>query len=186
MISREQSLQLLHEWVSSDSLRKHCYAVAAAMEGYARKNSLTQEEIDRWWITGLLHDFDYEKHPSLEQHPFEGIKILKEKEYPEEIIVAILGHGNHTGVKRESAMAKTLFAVDELCGLVMALAKVRPGNFEGMSASSVKKVIKKKDFASAISREDIKSGIQELGANENEHFDLVIKSLSGIKKEIGF
>lgn len=183
---REFSLELLHEWVSSDSLRKHCYAVAAAMEEYAMKNKLPREEIDKWWICGLLHDFDYEKFPSMEKHPFEGVKILREKNYDEKIVNAIIGHGNHTGVKRESDMAKTLFAVDELCGLIMALAKVRPGNFDGMNANSVKKAMKKKDFAAAINREDIKQGIQELGVNEDEHFEIVIRALKICKKDLGF
>lgn len=186
MISREQSLQLLHEWVSSDSLRRHCYAVAIAMEGYAKKNNLSQEKIDEYWTTGLLHDFDYEKYPTLEQHPTEGAKILREKGYTEEIVTAILGHGNHTGIKRESDMAKTLFAVDELCGLIVALAKVRTGKFEGMDALSIKKVLKKKEFAASINREDIKQGIIELGVNEDEHFIVVIESLKAKCKEIGF
>src|SRR3989344_5233057 len=137
MISRQSSLDLLNSWVSSESLRRHCYAVAAAMEGYAKSLSLPQEEIDEWWTSGLLHDFDYQKFPTLEQHPVEGSKVLKEKGYPDSIIQAILGHGNHTGVPRETKMAKTLFAVDELSGLVVALAKVRQDRFQTMIAESV-------------------------------------------------
>ena len=182
MTNREQSLSLLHEWVSSDSLRKHCYAVAAAMEAYAEKYG---EEKDAWWTAGLLHDFDYEKHPTLEQHPVEGVKILREKGYSEEIIQAILGHGNHTGVARESMMAKTLFAVDELCGLLVALAKVKPDRFESMTSTSVEKALKKKEFARAISREDIEQGIKDLGIAREEHFILIISALRKITKELG-
>ncbi len=178
MISREEALYLLETWISSESLRKHCLSVAAAMEAYAQKYQLPQKGIDIYWITGLLHDFDYEKYPSLEQHPYEGVKVLKEKNYPKEIIHAILGHGNHTGVKRESLMAKTLFAVDELCGLATALSRVRPDGFATMTPASIEKAFKKKDFAKAISREDIEQGIQELGVNREEHFSLVIQALA--------
>ena len=174
---KEKSINLLHSWVSSESLRRHCYAVAAAMEGYAKKNKLNKEEIDEWYVCGLLHDMDYEKFPSLENHPFEGVKVLKNEGYNEKIIHAILGHGDHTGVKRESLMAKTLFAVDELCGLIVALSKVRIEKFTGMNSESVEKAMKKKGFAAAISREDIEKGIYDLGADRKEHFSLVISAL---------
>lgn len=183
MKTREEAISLMHENVKAESLRKHCYSVAAAMEAYAEKYS---EDKDKWWICGLLHDFDWEIHPTMEQHPSEGVKMLRKKGYDEDICIAIMGHGNHTGVKRESLMAKTLFAVDELSGLIVALARVRPGNFDGMSASSVKKAMKKKEFAAAINREDIKQGILEMRVNEDEHFSLVINALSNIKKELGF
>ena len=184
MKTRLDALALLHEYVKSESLRKHCLSVAYAMEAYAEKYG---EDTDKWWITGLLHDFDWEIHPSAEQHPVDGSKILREKGYDEEIIIAILGHGNHTGVKREIKMAKVLFAVDELSGLIMALAKVRPGKFEGMDASSVRKAMKKKDFAAAINRDDIKQGIAELGVQEDEHFILVIiRALEKNKEKLGF
>ncbi len=182
-IARKEALNLLNEYVKSESLRKHCISVAYAMEKYAEK---FRENKDKYWICGLLHDFDYEKYSSLEQHPFEGVKILKEKGYDKEIINAILGHGNHTGVKRESLMAKCLFAVDELCGLIIALARVRTGNFDGMDANSVRKALKKKDFAKGINREDIEQGIIELGVNKEEHFNFVIRALNAAKKELGF
>jgi len=185
MQTKHSALDLLHEYVQSDSLRKHCLAVATAMEAYAKKFQ-KENEAEKWWITGLLHDFDYEKYPSLEQHPFEGVKILKEQSYPQEIIEAILGHGNHTHVPRKSQMARTLFAVDELSGFIIALAKVRPNNFEGMSAESVKKALKKKDFAKAINREEIEQSIIELGANKEEHFETVITALKSNKKQLGF
>jgi predicted hydrolase (HD superfamily) len=194
MKTREDALALLNEYVKSESLKKHCLSVAASMEVYAKKYvaggklSATEEaaEVDKYWITGLLHDFDWEVHPTLEQHPSKGVKVLREKGWDEDICVAIMGHGLHTGVERESLMAKTLFAVDELSGLVVALARVRPGNFEGMKAKSVKKAMKKKDFAAAISRDDIRLGISELGVDIDEHFELVVRALNGIKKDLGF
>jgi predicted hydrolase (HD superfamily) len=174
---RVQAVALLHEWVSSESLRKHCYAVAAAMEGYAIKHRLSEKEIDEWYIAGLLHDMDYEKFPTLDKHPFEGVRVLGEKGYSHEIIEAILGHGNHTNVKRESLMAKTLFAVDELSGLLVALSKVKADGFATMTAESVEKALKKKGFAAAVNREDIEQGIRELGVERESHFTCVIQSL---------
>ncbi|MBS3099034.1 HDIG domain-containing protein [Candidatus Pacearchaeota archaeon] len=202
-MNKEEALQLLNESVKSESLRGHCKAVAAAMKGYAEKFG---EDVDKWWVCGLLHDFDWEMHPTLEDHPAKGVEILREKGVDEDICVAILGHNEYCKVPRESKMAKVLFAVDELCGLIVALARVRPGNFEGMSAKSVKKVMKKKDFAAAINRGDILKGIDELGvdsenkkfsdratlteqekvAREDEHFIFVIKSLEKVKGELGF
>jgi predicted hydrolase (HD superfamily) len=137
----------------------------------------------------LLHDFDWERYPTLEEHPIEGCKKLRENGYDEDIIEAILGHNKATGIKRRSLMAKTLFAVDELSGLIVALARVRPGDFEGMSAKSVKKAMKKKDFAAAINRDDIRLGIEELGIGEEEKdgfFELVVKALDGKKRDLGF
>ena len=182
MKTKEDALKLLYEWVSSESLRRHCHAVALSMEGYSRGNRLSDEEIDKWYIAGLLHDMDYEKFPLLEKHPFEGVKVLREQGYSEEIITAIMGHGNHTGVKRETAMAKTLFAVDELCGLIVALSKVRPDGFNGMTSESVEKVLKKKEFAKNINREDIEQGISELGVKREEHFKIVIEALKNLDK----
>lgn len=186
MVSRGEALELMHKWVESESLRRHCLGVATCMEAYARKYGLDEEEVDAYWIAGLLHDYDYEKFPSLDKHPFKGVEVLKEKGYPKEIINSILGHSNHTGVARETKMAKTLFAVDELSGLVVALAKVRPGNFDGMSPKSVKKAMKKKDFAAAINRDDIRQGVEELGVEQAEHFNVVVEALSGIRSELGF
>jgi len=182
-INRESALKLLHNWVSSESLRRLSDETAAAMENYA---SVFKENSEIWWITGLLHDFDYEKHPTLEEHPTKGVKVLKELECPEEIIEAILGHGNHTGVLRTSKLAKTLFAVDELSGLLVALAKVRADNFETMTSDSVEKALKKKGFAAAINRQDIEQGISELNIGRKEHFERVIEALKSHKNELGF
>jgi len=182
-ITRGDAWELLNEYVKSESLIRHCLSVEAAMRTYAKKYN---GDVEEWGIAGLLHDFDYEKFPSLEKHPLEGSKILKEKEYPEDIIQAILGHGNHTGVERESQMAKCLFAVDELCGFIVALAHIRPGHLEGMAAKSVKKNLKKKGFAAAINREEIEQGISELGIDRESHINLVIQALQGISRELGF
>lgn len=186
MRTRQDAINLVERYVKSESLRRHCLSVGYAMEGYAEHFKLRREEIDKWFICGVLHDFDWEIHPSLEQHPQDGSKILREEGYDEDIVVAILGHGLHTGIARESKMAKTLFAVDELSGLICALAKVRADNFSTMDANSVKKAMNKKGFASAINREDIKLGIKEMGVNEDEHFMTVIKALDKHKKELGF
>lgn len=179
--TREEALKLLHEYVQSESIRRHCYAVAASMEEYAEKYS---ENKDKWWITGLLHDFDYEKYSTIPEHVTEGAKILEDKGYPQDIIEAIQGHVDYTGIQRISLMSKCLFAVDELSGFVVALAKVKQG-FQ-MDAESIKRALKKKGFAAAINREDIEKGIIELGISKEEHFNLVIRALEKIKKELGF
>jgi predicted hydrolase (HD superfamily) len=186
MKTKQNALDLLHEWVKNESLKKHCLGVALCMEAYARKKELEKEAVDKYWICGLLHDFDWERYPKIELHPDKGCEYLKENGYDEDIVLAILGHNARTGVKRESDMSKVLFAVDELSGLVIALAKIRPGNFEGMSVKSVKKAVKKKDFAKAVNRDDINLGISELGVEKEEHIQLVISALSEGRKELGF
>lgn len=170
-IIREQAWQLLSEYVKSPLL-KHCLAVEAAMRAYAAKYGGDKEI---WGITGLLHDFDYEQFPS--EHPFKGVDILKERGYPEEIIQAILGHASFSGVPRESQMAKCLFAVDELCGFIIACALVRPTRLEGLEPKSVKKRLKEKSFAAKVNREEISQGLAELGVPEDEHISLIIKAL---------
>lgn len=181
----QEAIQLLEENVKSESLRRHCRSVGFAMREYAKHFNLSEEEQDKWEIAGILHDFDFEKYPTPEQHPFEGVKILQEKNYPKDIIEAILGHGDHTKTPRKTKMARTLFAVDELCGLVIALAHVRPQKLESMTPKSVKKVLKKKEFAATINREDINKGIQELNVNQDEHFTIVIRALESHSKELG-
>jgi putative nucleotidyltransferase with HDIG domain len=186
MKTREEAFALLNEWVSSESLRNHCSAVACAMEEYASKAGLSDEEKDKWFICGLLHDFDYEKYPDIDVHPIKGCQELREEGYDEDIIAAILGHNEKTGIKRYDSMAKTLFAVDELSGLIMALARVRPDRFGGMTAESVEKALKKKDFAKNISRADIELGINELGVERKDHFETVIGALRKNSGKIGF
>ncbi len=180
------------EHVQTESLRRHSLAVEAAMRAYAKKYG---EDEELWGVCGLIHDFDYEEFPFYknehdleiaEGHPFNSIKILKEKNYLPEIIEAILGHADYSGIPRKTNMAKCLYAVDELCGFVMALAHIRPEKLNGMTSESVEKKLKKKDFAAKINREDIERGIAELGTDRAEHIDLVIKALQGISKDLGF
>ncbi len=183
MPTYDDALALFHEWTKTESLRRHAYAVEAAMAHYAR---LFGEDEETWRIAGLLHDMDYERHPSLEEHPFVGTKVLREKGYPEEVIEAILGHAEHTGVPRETRLAKTLFAVDELAGFITAVAYVRPTKLEGMKPKSVKKKLKDKAFAAAVSREDIRKGAEELGVDLDAHIANVIAGMHAEAERLGF
>lgn len=180
---RERAWRLLTEFTHSPSLIKHALAVEAAMRFYARKFG---EDEDLWGVVGLLHDFDYERWPSLEDHPFRGAEILRERGYPEDVVRAILGHGDHTGVPRDTLMAKTLFAVDEMAGFVTACALVRPGrSILGLEVPSVKKKLKDKAFARGVSREDIEKGARELGVPLDDHIANVIAALTGAASELG-
>ncbi len=160
-MTAENARKLLYEWVQAPSLRKHCEAVAASMRHLALKFG---ENADLWEAVGLLHDFDYEKHPSLEEHPFVGVKHLRELGIDEVICRAILSHAERSGVERHTNMEKSLFAVDELSGFVTAVALVKPSkNINDVEISSVKKKLKQKEFAAKVSRDDIINGAQELG-----------------------
>jgi len=182
-LTRENAYALLTEYTKSDSLIKHALSVEQAMKAYAVKNG---EDAERWGIAGLLHDFDYEKYPTLEDHPMRGMEILAEKGYPQDIIDAIGGHAEHTGVKRETMMAKTLFAVDELCGFLLACAYVRPDkSIANVQVKSVKKKLKDKSFARAVNRDDIENGIVEMGVDKDEHIQFVIDALSEINDQLG-
>ncbi|MFH0890669.1 MAG: HDIG domain-containing metalloprotein [Candidatus Liptonbacteria bacterium] len=188
MPNREDAWQLLMEWVVSPNLRKHMLCVEAAMREYAKKYDENQE---LWGITGLLHDFDYEKYPVPDPiaktgHPFEGVKVLKEMGYPPEIASAILGHAVYAGVPRDSLMAKCLFAVDELCGFLMAIAYMRPDKLAGITPEVVKKYLKREKFAEKVNRAEIAQGIKELEVGEDKHYELVIKALQDISQELGF
>ena len=183
MPSYDDALALFHQWTEGDSLRRHAYAVEASMVWYAEHFS---EDAETWRITGLLHDMDYEKHPTPEEHPFVGVKELETLGYPEEIRTAILGHATYSGVPRESQMAKTLFAVDELAGFITAVAYVRPTGLEGMAPKSVRKKLKDKRFAAAVSREDITQGAEELRVELNEHIANVIEGMQREAKRLGF
>jgi predicted hydrolase (HD superfamily) len=153
------------------------------MRDYAEKLG---EDAESWAIVGLIHDFDYERYPSLEDHPFKGSQILKERGYPAEWITAILGHGNHTGVARETPMAKALFAVDELTGFIVAVTLVRPSKkIADVKTSSVKKKMKDKAFAAAVSRDDIRRGADELGVPLDDHITTVLGAMKRIAEEIG-
>ncbi len=173
-MNREESWELLREWTESDSLLKHMLAVEAAMRAYARKFG---EDEERWGITGLLHDMDYEKHPTPAEHPTVGVAELERRGYPEDIRRAILSHADYLDVPRETPMEKTLYAVDELSGFVVACALVRPERLEGLKAKSVRKKMKQKSFAASVNREDITSGAEELGVDLNEHIDFVVAAL---------
>ncbi|MCA1688372.1 MAG: HDIG domain-containing protein [Actinobacteria bacterium] len=173
-MNREESWELLCEWTRSESLRKHMLAVEAAMRAYAEKFG---EDEEKWGITGLLHDMDYEKHPSPEEHPMVGVRELESRGYPEDVLEAIKGHADYLDVPRETPMAKTLYAVDELSGFITACALVRPGGLEGLKAKSVRKKMKQKSFAAAVDREDIVKGAEELGVDLNEHIEFVAAAM---------
>lgn len=183
MKSRTEALELLHEFTQSESLRKHAYAVEAAMRAYAEKLG---GDVYEWGITGLLHDFDYEQHPSAEEHPFFGNRILEEQGWPEHIRRAIMSHGDHTGIARLTPMEHALFACDELCGFLMAVAYVRPDKkIASVEVKSVKKKMKDKAFARAVSREDLLRGAEELGIEFDEHVAFVIQALSKEAERLG-
>lgn len=183
MPSYDDALSLFHEWTKTESLRRHAYGVEAAMKIYAEHYG---EDVEKWSITGLLHDMDYEKHPTLDEHPFVGVKVLEEKGYPEDIRTAILGHSDESGVPRESLLAKALYAVDELSGFVTAVAFVRPTGFDGLSVKSVKKKLKDKKFAAAINRDDIVRGAEDLGVELSEHIARVIEGMQRDASRLGF
>ncbi len=184
----QESLDLMHEYTESDALRKHMYSVEAAMRAYANKY---REDEEKWGIVGLLHDFDYERYPNherspTEEHPSTGVRILRERGYPDDVCDAILGHGDYTGVPRETLMAKTLYAVDELCGFLNACALVRPSrSFQDLKVKSVKKKLKDKGFARAVSRDEIRHGAEEAGLDFDEHVQFVIEALRPVEKTLG-
>jgi len=183
MLDRSSAWELLCEYTKSESLRRHALGVEQAMRKLAEKYGADPEE---WGITGLLHDFDYEQYPTEEEHPYRGAEILRSKGYPEDIITAILGHADYTGVSRDSLMAKALFSVDELVGFIFAVTYVRPSKsiFE-VTPKSVKKKLKQKGFAAGVSREDIHKGIEELGVDLTEHIQFVIDALKEKAEELG-
>ena len=178
----------MHEYTASESLRKHMLAVEGAMRAYARKFG---EDEERWGITGLIHDFDYEKspnnaHSASEEHPAEGVRILKSKGYPDDVLQAILGHAHYTNTPRESRMAKTLFAVDELTGLITATALVRPSkSVHEVEAKSVRKKMKDKAFARGVNRDDVINGASELGVDLDEHITFVIEAMQARSADLG-
>jgi putative nucleotidyltransferase with HDIG domain len=186
--SRADTLAIMHEYTASDSLRKHMLSVEAAMRAYADK---FEEDVERWGITGLIHDFDYEKFPNeahspTEEHPAEGVRILRARGFPEDILEAILGHGNYTGVPRVSRMAKALFAVDELTGLITATALVRPSkSVMEVEAKSVRKKMKDKAFARGVNRDDVVNGAADLGVDLEEHIAFVIEAMQRVAQSLG-
>jgi putative nucleotidyltransferase with HDIG domain len=186
--SRADALSLMQEYTASDSLRKHMLSVEAAMRAYAGKLG---EDVERWGLTGLIHDFDYERFPNdahspTEEHPAEGVRILRSKGWPEDILEAILGHATYSGVPRRTQMAKTLFAVDELTGLITATALVRPSkSVHEVEAKSVRKKMKDKAFARGVNRDDVLLGVSELGVDLDDHIAFVISAMQRVADSIG-
>ena len=183
MITRAQAIEILHEHTRSESLRKHALAVESCVTAYALKFG---EDESKWSVTALLHDFDYEMHPEAPDHPMKGEPILARRGVPEDIRRAILSHANYSGVPRESALEKTLFACDELAGFITAVSLVKPGrSVHEVDTKSVRKKMKDKAFARSVSREDIVNGAAALGVELDEHIDLCIRAMQGRARELG-
>jgi putative nucleotidyltransferase with HDIG domain len=183
VVNREDAWELMCEWTESDSLRKHMLAVEAAMRAYARRFG---EDEEKWGVTGLLHDMDYEKYPTQDGHPMVGVRELERLGYPEDVLHAIKGHADYLDVPRDTPMSKTLYAVDELSGFIVACAMVRPEGLQNMKAKSVRKKMKQKSFAAAVNRDDIARGAEELGVELNEHIEFVAGALGERSEELGF
>jgi len=180
--TRDEALSLLREYTENKNLIKHALAVEACMFDYAKRFG---EDPEKWAVTGLLHDFDYEKFPSMEDHPFRGVDILRRKGYPEPMIHAILAHGDHTHVRRENLLDKTLYAVDELTGFVVAVALVRPSKkIQDVKVKSVRKKWKDKAFARGVDRGCIERGARDLGIGLDEHIQDVLDSMKRISTEL--
>jgi putative nucleotidyltransferase with HDIG domain len=183
IVAREEAWSLLTEFTQSESLRKHALAVEACMRAYARK--LGGDE-SLWGLVGLIHDFDYEKYPSAEDHPFKGSEILKERGYSEEIRRAILSHAEYSGVPRETPMEKALFACDELAGFITAATLVKPSkSLSELDARSVRKKMKDKAFARSVNREDIVNGAADLGVDLEEHITFCIEAMKAVAGDLG-
>ena len=179
--SRDQALELLHEWVENDGLRKHMYAVEAAVRSYAREQG---EDEELWGLAGLLHDLDWEKYP--DEHPLKAVDELREQGYPEPVLHAILAHrSSFTGVEPETPLDQTLVACDELTGLITATALVRPNGIDDLKPKSVKKKMKDKAFAAGVDRDDVKHGAELLGVDMTEHIQKVIDAMREIGDELG-
>lgn len=182
-MTRAQAYQLMCEWTASESLRKHMLAVEAAMRFYARKFG---EDEETWAVVGLLHDMDYEKHPSKAEHPYQTVKLLREMGEPEAISRAILAHADYSGVTPETPMEKTILAVDELCGFLTAVALVRPNkSLLDVEVSSVKKKMKDKAFARQVSRDDILRGATLLGLTLDEHIANCLEAMKAVAVDLG-
>jgi predicted hydrolase (HD superfamily) len=187
-LTRQQALELVHEYTASEALRRHMYAVEIAMRAMAVR---TGAEPERWGLVGLLHDFDYERFPNdahspTEEHPAEGVRILAARGLPDDMQRAILGHATYTGVPRDTDMARALFAVDELCGFLVACALVRPSrSLADLEVKSVRKKLKDKAFARGVSREDVVRGAEEIGVPLDDHIAFVLAALRPHEVELG-
>jgi putative nucleotidyltransferase with HDIG domain len=183
MPTRDEAMAVLTEFTQNPNLVKHGLAVEAAMRWYARQFGADEE---LWGVVGLVHDFDYERYPTAQDHPFRGVEILRERGWPEEILRAVLSHADYADVPRESLMEKALFAVDELTGFIIAVALVRPSkSLHEVEVGSVTKKMKQKAFAAAVKRDDLVRGAEELGVPLDEHIGNVIAALQGIAGELG-
>jgi predicted hydrolase (HD superfamily) len=181
--TRDDAWVLVCEWIESDSLRKHVLGVEAAMRAYARRDG---EDEEKWAVTGLVHDLDYERYPDLDTgHPRYALAELEERGYPPDVIEAVAGHADFMGVPRTTRLAQTLYGVDELSGFVVACALVRPTGIEGMKPKSVRKKLKQPSFAAKVDRGQIQQGIEELGVDETEHIQIVIDALAENASELG-
>jgi putative nucleotidyltransferase with HDIG domain len=184
--TRADAWDLLTEYTQSESLRKHALAVEAAMRFYAENAGLSPAGVELWGITGLLHDFDYERWPNAPDHPTQGMRILEERGWPEEMIHAIGGHAQYLSIPRDTPLARTLFAVDELCGFLTACAYVKPSRkIADVEVSSVKKKLKDKAFARSVSREDIALGVEETGVPLEDHIQNCITAMKAVADDLG-
>lgn len=184
--TRDEAWTLVCEWVSSDSLRKHLLGVEAAMRAYARRFGADEE---LWGVTGLVHDLDYERYPNLDDtengHPRTALRLFEELGWPQELIDAVAGHATFLEVPRETELAKTLFAVDELSGFIAACALVRPTGIEGLKPKSVRKKLKQPSFAAGVNRDEVRQGAEELGVDFDEHVQFVIDAMAERADELG-
>jgi putative nucleotidyltransferase with HDIG domain len=181
--SREEAWQLVTEWIQDPGLRRHLLGAEAAMRAYAREAGADEE---LWGVTGLLHDLDYERYPDLGTgHPRKALELFRERDYPQELIDAVAGHADFMGVPRESELAKTLYAVDELSGFIAACSLVRPTGIHGLSPKSVKKKLKQPSFAAGVDRDEVRRGTEELGVDFDEHVAFVIAAMEERAEELG-
>ena len=180
--TRDQAWETLTKYTQSEALRRHALAVEAAVGAYAQKLG---EDEELWRVTALLHDFDYEMHPTLDKHPQDGAPILREEGYPEEVVEGVLSHAEHLGLPRNTPLKKTLFACDELSGFIHACGLVRPDGIDTLEPKSVRKKLKQPSFASGVNRDDVYKGAEELGVDLNEHIAFVTEALRPIAPELG-
>jgi putative nucleotidyltransferase with HDIG domain len=180
--TRDQAWETLTKYTQSEALRRHALAVEASVGAYARKFG---EDEELWRVTALLHDFDYEMHPTLDKHPQDGAPILREEGYPEEVVEGVLSHAEHLGLPRDTPLKKTLFACDELSGFIHACGLVRPDGIDTLEPKSVGKKLKQQSFASGVNRDDVYTGAELLGVELNEHIAFVTEAMRPIARELG-
>jgi putative nucleotidyltransferase with HDIG domain len=180
--TREQAWETLTKYTQSEALRRHALAVEAAVGAYARKFG---EDEELWRVTALLHDFDYEMHPTLDKHPQDGAPILREEGYPEEVVEGVLSHAEHLGLPRDTPLKKTLFACDELSGFIHACGLVRPDGIDTLEPKSVRKKLKQPSFASGVNRDDVYKGAELLGVELDDHIAFVIEAMRPIARDLG-